>query len=85
VPKGAGFSGGGELFAAKKSCELVDIDPVGAGKIIKSDRISYPSALLGHLQRNNNMADYLCWPLKKGWVCRLSCPFERGGKPSYAS
>jgi len=33
LPKGAGFSGDGELFAAKKSCQLVDIDIVGAGKI----------------------------------------------------
>jgi hypothetical protein len=60
VPKAAGFSGGVELFAAKKSCQLVDIDPVGAGKIIKSDRISQRSPLPGAQQRNNNLADNLC-------------------------
>jgi hypothetical protein len=60
VPKGAGFSGGGELFATKKSCELVDIDPVGAGKIIKSDRTSQRGSLPGPQQSNNNLADNLC-------------------------
>jgi hypothetical protein len=60
VPKGAGFRGGGELFAAKKSCELVDIDPVGAGQIIKSDRISQRSPLPRPQQRKNNVADNQC-------------------------